>query len=1434
MRGQMDMEKIIEGLKKRGITLYTEKGKLKYKAPKGQLSAEDMAQLREKKEELLNYLLQSEKKIQVAEAPEDRYRPFALTDVQAAYALGRKHTFEYGGVACHVYLELQYDKLDERKVQEVWEILIRRHDMLRAVIHENGSQQVLQQAEGFCVKAYDFQRQKEPQELLNEVKEKMGHAMYELGTWPMFEIAVSHTGTKDVLHFSMEFLIADWKSIWMLLSEFETLYFLPENALPETTLTFRDYLIAENRLRETQQYIKDKEYWLKRVEQLPQYPDLPMRKSTDENNNKFTRYFLEIEKGKWQKLKGYAQSLGITPTSAVLTAYAEVLERWSQSNRFCINLTVLNRMPLHEDVDKIVGDFTSVSLLEVNMKEKNSFINKAKRISAQLYDDLDHRLYSGVEVIRELSRRKGRENAFMPIVFTSAIGLSNIDLIGEFHGSGISQTPQVFIDCQVMDGEYGLQADWDVREGIFPEGMIQDMFQTFKDRLNQLAEGIESWQSSEVLSIPEWQNKIIEEINDTETILDTGMMYTKFLQRAEKYPEKIAVVDEEGSLTYGSLHQQARKVAQLLLDKNVQPNETIAIVMKKNRYQVIAALGILYAGCTYVPIDVKQPKYRRHGIINNTDIKVVISLAAENLELEKDIQLIEIDQLENCREIAQIRKVKETDAAYIIHTSGTTGQPKGVIISHKAAVNTIEDINKKFSVSASDSILGLSQLNFDLSVYDIFGMLSCGASVIYPGESRYMDPSHWTELIKKYHITVWNTVPAFMQILLGYLKGREEKLSLKTILLSGDWIPVSMPSQIAEHCTDAQVVSLGGATEASIWSIYHICQEEEQKNSIPYGMPLANQGFSVLDRKMRDCPMWVTGELFIWGDGLAEGYYNDNQMTDEKFMSNLVTGKRMYKTGDIGCYLKNGEIEFRGRNDNQIKLRGHRIELGEIQHLLEQYPLIIQAVAVLNEEKTEINAVVKVHNEQMLSEESMKEYLTEYLPEYMIPSHILCAGDLPLTSNGKVDRRQINQLFEKSDKNNSQQEDNSTVQDEMQSKLLEIWREVMPDSSLDLSQSFYDVGADSLILAQVATKVREKIAAEIAFDALLRQLIYKPTIADLTQFIREQHTPVAFEPEGKEVKKQSDAEIAFVKEYGGNIKDGLQVIFHGALGALNRFDHLAERLITQNKGQVIGIGVRDVEQYCQLEPSEIVARLSKEYTDIILRYDSNKVQLIGYCFGGVLALEVANRLSEQGNIEIKNLSILDSLLLPPEFLVEDELLMEMMFLDTMPVHFEDIGLQDPSVYEKVLVKEAMKKTTVPAGFLENVSGDEKLNQLGEFFRKLAAVPKEERFKWYSELCERNTGTKMPVELINSFYRVCVNTFKAMHYNVYPYVGSIYYFFAVDTESGFKRLVLDNWRNLAVGGFQLIEIPGDHYSCVEKKEYAQQLADEIDSLGSIDM
>lgn len=956
---------LINKLRKEGIKLWEEEGKLKFKAPKGLLTKEKIELLKSHKKEVIDLLKAENHEVTVVPDPDNRYEYFPLTDVQAAYLLGRNNAFDYGGVACHLYLELEYDELDTARVETIWNDLIANHEMLRAEVSPDGHQRILQQAPHFLVDVHDLRNYTEDEaaKKLSKIRKEMANRVYQTDKWPLFGIGVSTTSKAALLHFSMEFLIADWASMLMIIREFESRYFKPENTIISSELSFRDYVIAERRLKGTLQYDKDKSYWSKRIPELPAAPILPKAKKEDTSSGLFERRELKLDLSSWNNLKNLAHQHGVTPTITVLSAYAQVLERWSGSSQFCLNLTVLNRLPIHKEVNAIIGDFTSVSMLEIDYSGEASFAEKARNINTRLFEDLDHRLFSGVEVIREVSRQHGKDRALMPIVFTSAIGLNDTDegLKGRITKNGISQTPQVFLDCQAMDNHEGLYIYWDVRAGVFPENMIDDMFEVFKKLIFQLSKGNDLWKQPTTVSLPKRQENERTIINDTYKKLDTGLLHKPIVFNIHTYPDAIAAVDTTQTWTYKDLGLSATAVKNELEKLGFKQGERVAITIPKSVYQTSAVVGVLAAGGTYVPIDVTQPDDRRDKIINDATIKFLLTTTEADLSYPEDVQVIKVNALTAPDEINLENEYSKDKPAYIIYTSGSTGHPKGVVISHQAASNTIEDMNSRFNVTKDDAVLALAQLGFDLSVYDLFGVLGAGGKLIFPQTDRQTDPSHWVELMMHHNVTLWDTVPALMQMLVTYLDG-ENKVnmpSFRLALLSGDWIPLMLPDRLKQLLPQVQLISLGGATEASIWSIHHTYKGlQPDWTSIPYGRPLTNQGFRVLNKELKDCPEWVTGELYITGDGLATAYFNNAEMTQAHFFEHPKDGQRLYRTGDLGRYLPGGEIEFLGREDSQVKIRGHRIELGEIESALEKHDSVGNAKVVLDESNDQEKSLI--------------------------------------------------------------------------------------------------------------------------------------------------------------------------------------------------------------------------------------------------------------------------------------------------------------------------------------------------------------------------------------------------------------------------------------------------------------------------------------------
>ncbi|MEV1082855.1 amino acid adenylation domain-containing protein [Streptomyces sp. NPDC050211] len=963
----MSVDELITELEQAGIRLWEEDGRLRFRGPKGAMTDERKKALRAAKDEVLAALRQASGAVVAQAQPEQRHEPYPVTDVQAAYLLGRTDTFEYGGVACHGYVEIAFPDLDPARIQAAWNTLVRRHDALRSVVHPDGYQHVLREVPEYRIAVSDMRGADsgEDRQAIEAARADLAHQVRAPDVWPLFDLRVTLTDDRALLHVSIDLLIADYASIQLLLAELDQLYADPDHRLPDLDITFRDYVLAERRLRDSVRYQADRSYWMRRLDELPPAPELPVRAPEPSRRTgrpaRFRRWETTLDAARWTRLKRSATAHGVTASGAVLGCYAEVIGRWSRRPRFTLDLTLLNRLPLHPHTDRLVGDFTSVSLLAVDLSRHDTFAQRARAMATQLYADIDHRLFSGVEVLREVARRRGRGAALMPIVFTSAVGLTDQrvdegDLTGKgdfVHG--ISQTPQVWIDCQVVEKQGALSVNWDVREGVLPEQVVEDMFAAFAALLGRLADDPGMWDEAAPVALPRAQSERRRRVNDTAGPLPDQLLHHDVVAQARRTPDRTAVRCGTAALTYRQLLDRAQAVRADLAAAGCGRGDVVAVHMDKGPEQVVAVLGILLCGAAYLPVDTNQPPARRTAMLTDAGVRLVLTQPWNADVRCPDGRTLVVGGKNTVTASTQEQPEPGThpdDLAYVIYTSGSSGRPKGVMISHRGALNTVADINRRFKIGPDDRVLALAHLGFDLSVYDLFGPLSVGGCLVIPDAERRADPSHWAQLVADHEVTVWNSVPAQIQMLHHYLESEPalQLPSLRLALLSGDWIPVRLPDQIRTRIPELELISLGGATEASIWSIFHpIGAVPPEARSIRYGKPLTNQTFHVLDHRLDDCPDWTAGELYIGGTGVALGYLGDTELTAHRFLTHPRTGQRLYRTGDLGRYLPDGDIEFLGRDDQQVKIRGHRIELGEVEAALQDHPSVAAAATVVRE-----------------------------------------------------------------------------------------------------------------------------------------------------------------------------------------------------------------------------------------------------------------------------------------------------------------------------------------------------------------------------------------------------------------------------------------------------------------------------------------------------
>lgn len=1026
----------------------------------------------------------------LVEDREHKYEPFPLTDIQQAYWIGRGDAFNYSDVTTHCYFEMDCYDFNLERAEKVWNELVAVHGMLRAVILIDGEhQKILEKTDYYKLQIYDAS---DNQGILEDLRAEMSQEQIDIYSWPLFDIrAVKFEGKRSRLFISFDNIVLDGFSMFYLFREWADLVEHKEKSPIPEQVSFRDYILSYKMLKYSEKYNEDIKYWEKKLPDINSAPEFSTFIRDTNNAKRFKRFSYRLKEDKWLNITERLRNMSLTPAVFLMGTYAEVLARWSVTSAFSINLTRFNRIKFSDNIDSTVGDYTSLTIHSINLSNGNTIEERLRNIQEHLWSDLNHPLVSGIEVERMLNKAYGTGS--MPVVFTCGLGLEsgNTERKKKYPGKiiyGNSQTPQVWLDYQVYEDQGELEISWDALVDIFPEGMVEEMFNAYIVLLGSLADNADKWSKiiPNLIEVGDDEQRIL--VNKTDKKFPNETLTSLFLNSSYRFKNNIALIDECRTLTYEQLLHDASSIAKTLVAEGIKKQDIVAVFMEKGWEQVVTVLAILLSGGIYLPLNNKAPKQRNKRILAISGTVRVID--QENFErllsYSEDVLLPEVSVLPE-------------DLAYIIYTSGTTGDPKGVAIEHRGAVNTILDINDRIQIKEDDRAIAISDLSFDLSVYDIFGMLASGGAVVFTKQGLITEPSEWKRVVEEHRISVWNTVPMFMQMFTQYLQVHpfEKQVNIKHILMSGDWIPLSIYDDIRTTIGNVSIYGLGGASEASIWSnIYEIKEINNSWRSIPYGKPLSNQRYYILDKQLMDCPYDVIGDLYIEGSGLAREYWHNDWETKNAFIIHPEKKCRLYKTGDRALFMRDGNIEFCGRNDGQVKIAGFRIELEEIDNNVRMDTNVMQSVSIVKEGDIFTFIVRNDSVDDKESEEHIKSFLNEKLPHYMIPMSIIQVDRIPFTQNGKVDRKKLIKMTEKKEIVSEKDPDRNDWT-EVEKEIAVLWKEILKIDRFTKNDNFVQVGGNSLAAVQLVNKIVQKYRIEFMISDFYENL----TIARLAQFI---------------------------------------------------------------------------------------------------------------------------------------------------------------------------------------------------------------------------------------------------------------------------------------------------------------------------------------------
>ncbi|MDL9946663.1 amino acid adenylation domain-containing protein [Gordonia sp. ABSL11-1] len=1024
--------------------------------------------------------------------------PFPLAPMQHAYWIGRTDAADLGNVAAHLYVEFDGAGLEPDRLHAAVTALVARHPMLRARFLPDGTQQILARParDPFSVQDLRDRTADDADRALDATRDRTSHQKMDVASGQVIDITLSLLPAgRHRLHVDVDMLVADAMSYRMLLADLVALY--DGDELDRLDVTYRDYL--QRRAEDPDPaHDRDRDWWAGRLDDLPAGPALPTRPDLRADDaNRVVRHHYWLDADAKEELLAAAHERGVTPAIALAAVFASTLGAWSADDRFLLNVPLFHREPVHPDIDRVSGDFSSSILIDVDTRHADSVLGLTRSMQKTMHENGSHSAYGALEVLRDLGRARG-EQVLAPVVYTSALGLGELFSENVLERLGdpswiVSQGPQVMLDAQVTEVRGGLLLNWDVREAVFPDGVVDAMFAHYVAAIERLRTGDAGWMATSAPSLPADQHAVRQRVNDTAGPTSERVLHQEFFSRAISEPERTALIWRDGELTYGELARRALTVAGALRSAGVLPGDAVAVSLPKGPDQVVATLGVVATGAIWVPIAHDHPPRRRAMILDTGDIRVVLGEGRALDELPDGVAGLDLaSALDHRTSFTEAVLPPRESIAYILFTSGSTGTPKGVEVSHRAAMNTIDDINDRFGVGPADRTLTVAALEFDISVYDIFGIFSAGGAVIAVAADDARDPSAWLDLLARHGASVLTCVPSALDMLLtvaesAHATGDGARLdSLRAVLLGGDWVGVDLPRRLHALAPAARFAGLGGATEFAIHgTVCEVVDPPAHWTSVPFGTPLRNVECRVVDSSDRDRPDWVTGELWVGGAGVAHGYRNDPDRTAERFVER--EGRRWYRTGDLARYWPDGTIEFLGRADHQVKVRGFRVELGEVEGALRAVGGVRHAVATLTGTPGGPRALAAVvatgesatGRQAAPTADRLLDDLRDLLPGYMIPSRLEVVDHLPLTSNGKLDRTEIARMVAASGSDDHPGSRRVEPDGDLERALLSIVADVLraDERHLGVTDDFFAVGGDSVLATTVVARVREWLDA---------------------------------------------------------------------------------------------------------------------------------------------------------------------------------------------------------------------------------------------------------------------------------------------------------------------------------------------------------------------
>jgi aspartate racemase len=999
--------------------------------------------------------------------------------------------------------------------------IINRHEALRTsfVTVEGRPAQVIAPLISLTLTVNDLRQMQENQREVEVERMVFEEARlpFDLTTAPLMRVSLLQLEEQEhVLLVTLHHIISDGWSINILMREIAALYEAFSHQAPSPlvplSIQYGDYAAWQREWLSEAVLTEQLGYWRETLAGAPPLLELPTdRPRPAVQSYEGARRSLTLSSSVYESLKALSHREEVTLFTTLLAAFQVLLSRYSGQQDIVVGTPVAGRQRL--EIEGLIGFFVNTLVLRTQLSNNPTFRELATQVmntalEAQAHQDVPfEKLVEALQPARDMSRSPLFQVMFvLQNAATDGLeipGLSSSQLEVE------SGTAKFDLTLFVTEQPQGLACSLEYNTDLFEAATADRLLESFQVLLDSIVANPEQHISSLQILTPAQQHQQVEQWNQTQSDFPAHLCLHQFFeQQVVRSPDALALISQDAQFSYRKLNERANQLAHHLLSLGVGPESIIGICLERSPLLLISLLAVLKAGAAYLPLDHTYPAARLSFMLEDAEVQILLteSELQASIPATEHLTVLSLDLLDTTLASYSVEnaktQVEPQNLAYVIYTSGSTGTPKGVCVSHRAVARLVKQTNYA-DFSSDEVFLQLAPVTFDASTFEIWGALLNGARLVQmpPGIPL---PEEIGAAVRQHHVTtLWLTAGLFHLMVDHHL---DDLRGLRHLLAGGDVLDIKHVERFVNEASECRLTNGYGPTENTTFTCCHRVRQGEGGASVPIGRPISNTRVYILDEQLEPVGIGIVGELYTGGEGLARGYLKRAELTAEKFIPDPFAaghgtgggGGRLYRTGDLARYLEDGEIEYLGRADSQVKLRGYRIELGEIESQLRQLEGV-QAAAVIVREgqggagRQLVGYVVGAEGAE-LSRASVREELRGRVPEYMIPQVLVLLTEMPLTQNGKVDRKRLGAGAESEAEDGREFEGART---EVEAEVVQIWREVLGIERVGIRDNFFELGGHSLLATQVMYSLRERFKVELP----LRIIFETPTVAELSEAI---------------------------------------------------------------------------------------------------------------------------------------------------------------------------------------------------------------------------------------------------------------------------------------------------------------------------------------------